>query len=63
MQTSPDCFVLLTVKDRDLIGTNEMMGEAFLAFRRIVRCDSDTKDLDQMILPLTTANDPGESDV
>jgi len=55
LQTTPDCFILLTLKDRDLIGTNELMGEAFLSFQHIPRGDSVSaiKSMDQLHLYLS----------
>jgi hypothetical protein len=44
------------MKNRNIIGANEVMGENILGFQQIPRVDSsvDINDLDQMILPLTT---------
>ncbi|EFX82091.1 hypothetical protein DAPPUDRAFT_316637 [Daphnia pulex] len=55
LQTNPECCILFTLKDKDLIGANEMMGEHFLGFQQITRGDSSVNmnDLEQMILPLT----------
>uniref|UniRef100_A0A0N8EGD3 Unc-13 D n=1 Tax=Daphnia magna TaxID=35525 RepID=A0A0N8EGD3_9CRUS len=59
LQTNPECCILFTVKDKDLIGANEMMGEYFLGFQEITRGDSsvDMNALDQRILPLTKPQD------
>ena len=63
LQTSDECLILLAVKDRDLIGANQLMGESFLDFRRIARGPADESidmaDLDQIILPLTKPTDQG----
>ena len=63
LQTSDECLILLAVKDRDLIGANQLMGESFLDFRRIARGSADESidmaDLDQIILPLTKPTDQG----
>jgi len=55
LQTCNDCFVLLTVKDRDLLYTSELLGEAFLSLHRIPRADSVSaiKDFDQIHLHLS----------
>jgi hypothetical protein len=52
----------LLLKDKDLIGANEMMGEYFLGFQQITRGDSsvDMNDLEQMILPLTKPLEKGK---
>ena len=63
LQTNPECcHILFTLKDKDLIGANEMMGEYFLGFQKITRGDSsvDMNDLEQMILPLTNPLEKGK---
>lgn len=61
LQTNPECCILFTLKDKDLIGANEMMGENFLGFQQITRGDSSVEmnDLEQMILPLTKPLEKG----
>ena len=56
LQTSCDCFILFTVKDKDLIGTNELIGEAFLPFHKVGRNNSEPE---QILLPLTQPPDQG----
>ena len=58
LQSSAECFVLITVKDKDLIGTNELIGEAFLAFQKINRADQPSEP-EQILLPLTQPPDQG----
>lgn len=43
------------MKDKNILGTNEFMGESFLCFQQVARCDNliDLDQLDQIILPLT----------
>lgn len=62
-QTNEECFILFSVKDRDLIGTNELMGESFLSFQQIPRGDAsiDMTELNQVILPLSTPVEKGRS--
>ena len=58
LQTSSECFILITVKDKDLIGTNELIGEAFLPFQRVGR---DYSEPEQILLPLTQPPDQGDN--
>ena len=62
LQTCNDCFVLLTVKDRDLLYTSELLGEAFLSLHRIPRADSVSaiKDFDQIHLHLSKPTNKGK---
>lgn len=63
LQTNPECCILFTIKDKDLIGANEMMGEHFLGFQQITRGDSSVNmnDLEQVILPLTKPLEKGNA--
>lgn len=61
LQTNQECCILFTVKDKDLIGANELMGESFVSFQQIPRGDTaiDMNDLEQIILPLTRPPEKG----
>ncbi|KAK2715004.1 hypothetical protein QYM36_009861, partial [Artemia franciscana] len=50
-----DSLVVFTVKDYDLVGSSEFMGEAFLHFRDVVRGlgSEDLKEVNQVVMPLT----------
>lgn len=53
LQNQADCFLVLTVKDHDLLGANEFMGEAFSSFQKIASQQCDIQDADQFHLILT----------
>jgi BAI1-associated protein 3 len=55
LQRTKDALIHFVVKDHDLIGTNEMVGEAFFAFSDI-RYDSDLMSVPQFHLPMTRAS-------
>ena len=54
-QSQSDCFILLTAKDHDRLGSDEYMGDAFLSFQQITRGDSEEtiNDLEQILLQLS----------
>ena len=55
LQSSAECFVLITVKDWDLMSRDDFIGEAFLSFDKISRDDhqQQSDDSEQLLLPLT----------
>lgn len=58
-----ECCVHFVLKDKDLIGKDEFMGEAFLEFQRITRGDSavEMTELEQIMLTLSTPPEKGDS--
>lgn len=50
------------MKDKNLIGTNEFLGDTFLSFLKVPRSGTDieTNELDQTILPLTKLPEIGK---
>ena len=62
LQTCGDCFIVLMVKDYDLLGSNEFIGEAFLPFQQIPRGDNAhaIKEFDQIHLPLSLPPNKGD---
>lgn len=57
-----DSYLLITVKDKGLVGNSIFLGEAFIALSDIVETDMDKRlsDLPQMQLPLTRPCDQGK---
>lgn len=55
LQTNEEGYVHFTVKDKNLLITNQIMGESFLNFQKITRGEANTNinELDQIMLPLT----------
>ena len=61
LQNQADCFLVLTVKDHDLLGANEFMGEAFSSFQKIASQQCDIQDADQFHLILTKPSNKGKA--
>ena len=61
LQNDPDCYILFTVKDKDLMG-KDYMGEGFLSFQHITRsnCAVEMENVNQIILPLTKPPEKGQ---
>jgi hypothetical protein len=53
LQRTEDSLVHLVVKDYDMLGSNEVVGEAFVKFSTIPRERASIDQLPQIHLPLT----------
>ena len=60
LQTRSDCLILLTVKDYDVVGSDEFMGDAVICFDEIPRGDTvSITDLEQIHLNLSSPSSEG----